>query len=940
MKLVACIFCTMLYMTSGLAQDLTNSAINLPFDASVRTGKLSNGLTYFIKKNSKPEQRAELRLAIKVGSMMEEEDQQGLAHFCEHLCFNGTKNFPKSALVDYLESVGTKFGPHLNAYTSFDETVYMLQLPTDDETVFKKGFQILEEWAHNVTFEDEEINKERGVVVSERRNGLGADKRMSDKIFPVIFKNSRYANRLPIGQLEVLDTFPPQRVRDFYNKWYTPGNMAVIAVGDFDVDKVESIIKKQFALIPTVPDAAIPLTFEVPDHDETLVAIATDPEATMTSLGVLIKHPMVVNKTQGDYKNSLIRTLCNEMINQRLEEIRQQPNAPFVFGSAGFSNMVTTKSAFNMNMGLSESGTIPAMEVMFTEIERLKRHGFLETELERAKKNVLRRLENQYNEKDKTNSGSIVSGLVSHFLKGSPYSGIDYSWKFYQANLNNILLEETNQMIFTWLKDARNTVITLRAPEKEGVVVPSDRDIAILYRSYKRRDDILKYEDKVVSIPLMDKIPAPGKIISEKILPVINATELVFQNGATVILKKTDFKNDEIMFSAHSWGGSSLVNSFDYDDVEYAGAVLSESGIGNLSKIDLNKYMSGKRANVFPYVGELSEGLSGNFSTQDLETGLQLVNLYFTNPRIDDMGFNNFLKQQRTYLENKYARPEAVFSDSLNFLLSNYHPRRKPDDISTLMDISAEKSLQLFKERFSNAGDFTFFMVGNMDIEKTKSLLSTYIGSLPGNPANKENFVDQGIRYPQGVIAKSVEKGLEPKSNVYLIYTGTAESNLQNDAEMEAFVKLLQIKMREAIREDKGGTYGVGVNGYIRKYPAQEYNVSVSFGCDPARIDELKATALQVISNIQQQGAEEKDIVKIKEGFKRDFETSFKENRFWMNVLSDVYQEKGSFEPYASPDTLYKFYEKLSSDDFKRLANKFCTDQNFITFILKPEAKP
>ncbi len=307
---------------------------------------------------------------------------------------------------------------------------------------------------------------------------------------------------------------------------------------------------------------------------------------------------------------------------------------------------------------------------------------------------------------------------------------------------------------------------------------------------------------------------------------------------------------------------------------------------------------------------------------------------------MDDMGFNNFLKQKRTYLENKYARPEAVVSDSLNFLLSNYHPRRKPDDISTLMDISAEKSLQLFKERFSNAGDFTFFMVGNMDIEKTKSLLSTYIGSLPGNPAKKENFVDQGIRYPQGVIAKSVEKGLEPKSNVYLIYTGTSESNLQNDAEMEAFVKLLQIKMREAIREDKGGTYGVGVSGYIRKYPAQEYNVSVSFGCDPARIDELKATALQVISNIQQQGADEKDIVKIKEGFKRDFETSFKENRFWMNVLTDVYQEKGSFEPYASPDTLYKFYEKLSSEDFKRLANKFCTDQNFITFILKPEAKP
>ncbi|MEK7254447.1 MAG: pitrilysin family protein, partial [Bacteroidota bacterium] len=479
--------------------DLSQS---LPFDPNVRTGELSNGIKYFIRKNAKPEKRAELRLAINAGAMQEDDDQQGLAHFVEHMCFNGTKAFPKSALVDYLESIGTRFGAHLNAYTSFDETVYMLQAPTDNREQFEKGFQVLQEWATNVSFDEAEIDKERGVVASERRNGLGADKRMFDKVFPVVMQGSRYAERLPIGQLEVLEKAPYERLRQFYKDWYRPDLMAVIAVGDFDVDDVEKLIKSRFGSIPPSGAGGVAVrkreTYEVPNHRQQLVAIATDPEASRIGMSLMYKHEFSQVKDQAGYRKALVTYLVNTMINNRLDEIRQQADAPFSSGFAFYGQQVRTKSRFVMQLSVTEKNVWRGMEAMFTETERLRRHGFQPGELERAKKEMMKNVESQFLEKDKTESIIHTFGLIDHFLEGSPFTSIDFDFEFYKKHLDGVTLDETNQRMKSWITEGANSVITYQGIEKSGIPVPTEAEIRKLAADVKARE-ITPYEDLVVT---------------------------------------------------------------------------------------------------------------------------------------------------------------------------------------------------------------------------------------------------------------------------------------------------------------------------------------------------------------------------------------------------------------------------------------------------------
>lgn len=912
----------------------------IPFDASVRTGTLENGMKYYIKKNVKPENRVELRLAVNAGSMMEDDDQQGLAHFCEHMAFNGTTHFKKNDLVNYLESIGTKFGPHLNAFTSFDETVYMLQLPTDKEEILDKGFQVLEDWASGLAFENEEIDKERGVVASERRLGLGADKRMFDKTFPVQMKGSRYAERLPIGKLEVLEKCSYETLKRFYKDWYRPDLMAVVIIGDIDVDKTEKIIKDRFAKIAKTKSPRPVKAHEVPDQDKPMAIVATDKEASYNKVELIFKHPVKAVKTLEDWRRTYIAALCNQMLQSRFEEYSQLPNPPLTYGYSGYSDLVRTKSAFNMIAITNDKNITLCLETLFKECESLRRFGFTTSELERARKVLLKQSEQSYADREKTESGNLVWKYVYHYLNNEPAPSIEDEYKFAQKTLPTLSLKDVNEMVQKWITDGKNMVVAVSAIEKETLRLPKEEDILKMYNNSKSlKLDPRPEED--LNMTLMKDKPKAGIISGIRTLPDVGVTVVVFENGAKVALKPTNFKNDEILFSGFSMGGSSLYGIEDDMTADMAAEIVTNSGLGNLSQTQLMQYLNGKDVAVSMYVGETNEGMqasqwANHCSVNDLETALQMLNLYFTAPKMDKSSMYSVIEKNKSFLENKYADPEGVFGDSIQCIMDNYHQRHRPVTARRLdTEINPERVLPIFKERF-NASDFMFLMVGNFDIEKIKPLLATYIGSIPARPI-AESFKDIGVTHPKGAITRTIKKGTEPKSTVHLEFKGGFEYNRQNRLQLQALMNLVSIKLREAIREDKGGAYGVQAYSYMTRLPKGEYTIVVEFGCDPKRVQELTDVAIAEIKKIQENGAEDNDITKVKELKKRELEVAFKENSFWIGNLTNNFLNGEDVSDFTSPDKIYAYISEMYAEDFQALAKKYFTWDNYATFVLVPE---
>lgn len=925
-------FCCLFFTIDTKAQSLTDV---IPMDPSVRTGTLPNGLKYYIKKNGKPEKRCELRLALNAGSMLETDEQQGLAHFVEHMCFNGTKNFKKSALVDFLESAGVKFGAHLNAYTSFDETVYMLQLPTDKNDIFEKGFQVLEDWAHNVTFDGDEIEKERGVVISERRGRLGAQERMRQQYWPTYFGGSRYADRLPIGTLEVLEGFKHETLKKFYEDWYRPDLMAVCAVGDFDMDKVENIIKTKFSAIPSKPNAPKHQLFDVPDHKGLKIAMASDAEAPYTIIQLGYKHPLSTTTTLGDIRKGMISGLFNSMLGTRYSELIKKGGTPFSFASSGFGSNVRTKNEFSSLSVVTEKGIVEGLRLMLTENERVKRHGFTAGELERAKKQMMVSMEKALREKDKTESESIVQGMVSSFLENEPMMDIEFSYNFYKQYIDGIKLEEINILGKKWITDkGDNATVIIQAPKKEGVIMPTEDEIRKIF------DDIAtaKIEapkDEAVITALMKNKPMAGKVIAENKNTALGFTEWTLSNGIKVVIKPTTFKNDEIMLSAYSPGGYTMYPVADNMNGNFSSFGVASSGIGDIDAVALQRFMTGKIVRISPYISELWEGMSGMFSPKDAETAMQMTHLLFTAPRKDDKMFKNLIQQQRGFMENMNKNPEAAFRDTVQVALYNNHPRRQPMKVEDLDKINIDRAYQIYQDRFSDAGDFTFFFVGNIDEAQFRPLVETYIASLPSK-GRKETWTDPKVIPTDKAVTKSVTKGIEPKSTVQLTYLGKYQYTRKNNFEMNALVKLLDIKLREKIREEKGGSYGVRVSPNLTKYPKEYYQLTISFGCAPEKAEELTKDALAEVEAVIKNGCEEKNLVKVKETFLRERETDLKENRFWMGMLSQSYQnglDIMEMQKYT------EWVNALTTKDFKRLAKKYIKNGKLAKFSLKPENK-
>jgi len=903
----------------------------IPLDPDVIKGQLDNGLTYYIMTNQKPEERAELRLVINAGSILENDAQQGLAHFVEHMAFNGSENFEKQELVDYLESIGMQFGPDLNAYTSFDETVYMLQVPTDSTELVETAFQILEDWAHLLSFEDEEIDKERGVIVEEWRGGRGAEARMMDEQFPVLFKGSKYAERMPIGKMEVVENFEYDTLREFYYDWYRPDNMSVVAVGDFDPAWVEQLIKQHFAHIPMPKDPPVREEFEVPDHEETLFAIASDPEATMSRIAIYYKHPLEEIETVEDYREKILADLYNGMLNQRLVELTKEADPPFIFGISAQGRFLRTKNIYFLMAMVAEGGIERGLEALLTEAKRVKQYGFTQTELERQKKETLRAMEQRFNERDKTESSRFASIFASNFLNNTKAPGIEWEYELYNQVVPDITLEEINALADKWIRD-ESRVIMANSPEKDGLEIPTEDDLLAVFNKVEAAD-LMAYSDEVSDAPLVKSLPQGSEVISEEYIEEIDTYHWTLGNGVEVILKPTDFKNDQVLFTAFSPGGHSLVLDEDYIAASTAATLISEGGLADFSKIELDKKLAGKVVNVSPWIGSEEEGFRGSASPQDLETMFQLIYLYFTEPRADSTAFQAYKKRMESVFENRSSNPEAVFGDTISWAMTQYHPRMKPWSMERLDEMDLQKSFEIYNDRFADASDFIFVLVGNLDPGEIKPMIETWLGGLP-SINRSESWRNLGIDPPQGLTEKEVRKGLEPKSYVRIIFPGDFEWSRQNRYDLMSTAALLRIKLREVLREDMGGTYGVGVYAGTSKYPEEEYSFTITFGCDPERVDEMTETVFLQLDSLIQYGPDESYVQKVREMQRREREKSLKENGFWLSSLQQAYS-------YDTDPRLITELEELTSgldpEDIQQTAKKYIDMSNYGLFVLYPE---
>ena len=904
---------------------------NIPVDPNIKIGKLENGLTYYIRVNKKPEDRAVLRLVVNAGSILEDNDQLGLAHFVEHMGFNGTKNFKKHELIDYLESIGMKFGPEVNAYTSFDQTVYMLDVPTDSAEMVEKGVQILEEWAHNVSFDDDEIDKERGVIVEEWRLGRGANARIRDKQFPILFKNSRYAERLTIGDMNIVKNCSYETLKRFYKDWYRPDLMAVVAVGDFDPVWMEKLIKEHFSKIPDPKNERKRVVYPVPDADSTSYAIATDPEMAYNTVGIYYKMDIRPETTLKDYRRSIIENLYNGMMNNRLNELSQKADPPFVYAYSGSGRFIKSKDVYYIGGMVKDGGIATGLEAMLTEAQRVKEYGFTATELAREKETMLRSMEKAFNERDKTESDKFAQEYIRNYVNDEPIPGIAYEYEAYKNLLPGITMDEVNSLGKNWIKD-KNNVVMVGAPEKKGTPVPTKDELAAVFTKVKN-EKIKPYEDKVSDLPLVEKIPAGSNVVNETDLSDIKAVEWKLGNGVKVILKPTDFKNDEILFQAFSPGGTSLVNDSDYVPASTASQIINQSGVGKFTEVELKKMLAGKVVSVNPYIGELSEGIRGSASPKDIETMFQLIYLYFTHPRLDSSAFLSYQTRIRSMLANRSLSPEAALSDTLEVTLAQYNSRRMPWTEKMLDRMNLDKSFAFYKDRFADASDFTIVLVGNFDLDKIKPLVETYIGGLP-SINRKENWKNLHIDPPKGVISKKVIKGIAPKSYVTLTFTGPYDWNYQNNYDLYSMRMVLDIKLREILREDKSGTYGVRVSSTGQRYPDQEYNISIIFGCSPERVDELTEAVFQVIDSLKTVPVDDIYITKVKETQKRSWEVEKKRNDFWENTLFRYYfYDMDLSQIFKSLDRIDNF----SKEAVMNAARKYFNEKNYVKVVLFPQ---
>jgi zinc protease len=905
----------------------------LPVDQSVRTGQLTNGLRYYIRRNVRPASRVSLRLAVNVGSIYEDNDQRGLAHFLEHMAFNGTQNFKPGELISFLESIGARFGPHVNAYTSFDETVYMLDVPTDRPGYVDRGLLALHDFAAGMLLLPEEIEKERGVVIEEWRGRLGAGSRLTDKQLPILLANSRYAERLPIGTPEVLKSFPRQRLLDFYRKWYRPDQMAVIVVGDTDAAEAQKMVEQRFGGIIASKTTLEAVDRAVPSHTETLFSIATDPEAQGWSVALAHKRPFEAERTVGDYRRSLVQQLATQMLNLRLREIARRPNAPFLGAEAGGAGLVRPMEMYELGAAVQEGAIAAGLDSLVVEARRMQQFGFTAGELDRAKAALLTSFERAYKERDTSESSTYASEYVRAFLESEPIPGIEFEHKIASTFIPLVTLAEVTAEARKLIHDD-NRVILVVAPEKKEAPVPTEAALRGTMAKAEKAP-VEAYTDALAGRALVEKAPAPGKVTARRVLPEIGTTVLTLSNGVEVWLKPTDFKNDQVVLSAYAQGGTSLASEADFHEASIATALVGIGGVGGLNPVELSKLLAGKIASASPTVGTYTHGISGQASPRDLETALQLNYLAFTAPNLTRESFELLRRRVVSALENQAQNPGFVFNERLEQVNSSNHYSAKSLTAADVQQLDLEAMSRFYRERFGNAADFTYFIVGAFSVDEITPLLEKWMATLPSSGKKTSTFRDMGVRFPAADVKEEVRKGREPRGQTVISFFADTKLDEYEMHRARSAASLLGIRLRDILREELGGTYGVSVS-YSNSLPLSGYgSMVVQFGSDPANIEKLTGEVMKEVERIKAQGPSAEDVKRVQELERRDLETAMKQNAFWVGSLQTVHML--GWDPLSITRRLERI-EKLTPQLLHDTFKKYFPMERHTVVTLKPEA--
>jgi len=920
------------FITANLmALDLSEP---LPIDPDLRWGKLNNGFTYYIKVNRKPEKRAELRLFVKAGSVQEDDDQIGLAHFGEHMAFNGTKHFPKQELLDYLNSIGFGFHGGLNGGTSYDFVTYQLQVPSDDPEATRKGFLILSDWAHAISFDPVEIEKERGVIMEEYRGSLSGWERCYRKVSQAIYEGSRYADRMPIGDPEIIQNCSHEALIRFYRDWYHPANLAIAVVGDFDPAAIEALIREYFEPIPPHKDPRPLGIYPLSTNIEPIACVAADPEMNMTMLNLRWKHPVSVAKTNADIVLELRTNLFTQLLSKRFEERADGEFSPFSEAYAYKNNQGMSFAEFNMIFYTPADSVQSAINYGLDELKRIKAHGFSQTELDRAKRTIIREMENAVAEADKQESRWMVWTYMMHFLRGEPMLSTAQQAEIVQSILDLVTLGDINSVHDELVTD-ENFVVTLITSERPGIPTITE-DTILKTVNQNRQTDLVEYEDVFRDEPLVQKLPDGGKVISEEFFPATGIKLWNLSNGGKVYLKATDFQNDELLLRAYSPGGRSYSTEQDYPHAALAVSYAQDCGLGAFSKTELTKKLADKIAWVNPWISRSGEGFSGSCSPLDVETMFQLIHLYFTAPNFNEQSYYSWLNKRSTFIKDRALDPEACFEDSIAFISRDRHLRASPTDMARLQGLDRNIAERFFRERFANIGDFHWVFVGNFDEAKLKLLCETFLAtSLPG--ARPEKFKDDGMRYRKGKHNTEIRKGMADKAIVRLISYREIPVSKETRHETAMAEILAGEKLRENIREDRSGVYYVYCWGDTEPYPAPVTYANLGMGCSPDRVEELITASLAVMDSLKAGLFDDKYVNTVRQARLKQMELNLKNNDWWVDRIGDQIVKQLPLDAIMEEmDAI----QKVSKQDLSKWTAKYLDfDTNCQRFILYPETR-
>ncbi len=927
MKLKVIAIISLVFTFSLQPQTVSDS---VPGHKSVVQGKLPNGLKYYILPNALPERKVELRLAVLSGSLNERDDQRGLAHFTEHMLFNGTKNFPGNRVVDFLELLGMKFGPEINAYTSTEETVYMLTVPTDKPGTLDSAFLILSDWAHNATMDPDEIEKERGVVLEEMRMGKGATGRIRDKQFPVLFHNSRFAERLPIGVEEVLKNFKHETLIEYYKKWYKPELMAVIAVGDIDPAQAESFIKKYFEAIPASPEPLSRVVYKVPDHRERIYSITADPEVTTSNVVIVHKRPVLKANTITDYRQGIIHQLIGLMLNERMFDLSKTPSVPFL-NAGGYSTTLSyDKGGFVLYATSKEDLIDSTFYSLLLSGEKMKRHGFTKAEFDRAVSNLSAQMDNYLKEQDNQYSEDVAYALLDQFINDAIYTDVPMGYTIFHQVMPGISLAEVNNVASSLVSDS-NLVVLISYPEKEGIKNPEKTVLDKMFETVANATIVDAQKDES-DAPLLTEEPVPGTIATEEEVGAFEIKKLTLSNGATVYLKKTALQQDEVLLYGFSQGGLSLIEEKDLVSAKYATDITEESGLGTFDLPAISKKLSGKMVSIGTDISGITEAVSGSSSVKDIEDMFRLIYLVFTAPRYDSAATIAYLDKLRNYLINEGMSPESIFYDSLIVAMYDRHPRMTPMSSIQLTKLDPKKAYEIFRSRFRSASDFTFIIVGNFNEEVIRDLLRRYIASQP--VVDKEVWVDRGVRYNSRPVVKEIKKEIENKATVYLSYSGSFEWSRNGIILLNTLQKILDINLNEVIREELGGSYSISASLNYVKYPVPEYNFAIYFNCDPGRRDELVNRVNRLIDSLRTYNPDQVTVQKSKEIFLKEREEVFQKNGSILNLIGSYVLNNSDLRTFVDGD---KIIREITLEQIRDGFKKFFEKSPDLEFYLLPK---